>query len=124
MAVFFDPVEPELIKSLFYGFFQEAGIFFEMISDDVPIGFYGIRAITDKVCEISVYSKKIGGFKITKELVLKCLKFPFLLDFEKVFLRAERKKMKMLLCNFKKHGVHYLFEHKDMYFFEVLPHGK
>lgn len=124
MSVFFEQIEPELIERFFYNFFQEAGIFFEIISDDIPIGFYGIRVITDKICEISTYSKKIGGFKITKEMLLKCLKFPFLLNFEKVFIRAERKKMKDILCRLKKHNVNYLFEHKDMYFFEVLPNGK
>ena len=120
MSVFFDPVESRDIEMFFNEFFHQDGVFFEIISNSIGIGFYGVKTITEKVCEISVYFNEKGRWKITKEIALKCLKFPFLLGFDKIVIRTELQKMKRFLCKLTKYGVKYLFEHNGLYLFEVL----
>jgi hypothetical protein len=121
MNIYFDPIESEYVKNFFYEFFNDNGVFFEIIYSSEYIGFYGIKTITEKVCEISVYFTYTGRWKITKEIVFKCLKFPFSLGFTKVIIRTELKKMTRFLSKLKKYGVNYLFKHNEIDWFEVLP---
>jgi hypothetical protein len=119
MNVFFDPIETEYVEKFFYEFFHKDGVFFEIISYYEEIGFYAIKTVTEKVCEISVYFSEKGRWKITKEVVLKCLKFPFSLGFNKVLIRTELDKMNRFLSKLSKYGVKYLFKHKNIHWFEV-----
>lgn len=119
MSIYFDPIEAEYVKTFFYDFFHEDGVFFEIIDCSEYIGFYGIKTITEKVCEISVYFSNNGRWKITKGVVFKCLKFPFSLGFTKVLIRTELEKMNRLLSKLYKYGVKYLFKHNKTYWFEV-----
>jgi hypothetical protein len=119
MNVLFDPLEEEYVEKFFNDFFHRDSIFFEIISNNIAIGFYGIKTITDKVCEISVYFHDKFRDKITKAVALKCLNFPFLLGFDKIVIRTELQKMKRFLCKLTKYGVKYLFKHNDIDLFEV-----
>lgn len=119
MSIFFDPIEKDYVEKFFFEFFNNDGVFFEIISYYEEIGFYGIKTLTEKVCEISVYFSEKGRWKITKEVVLKCLKFPFSLGFEKILIRTELEKMRRLLSKFSKYGVKYLFNHNKIHWFEV-----
>jgi hypothetical protein len=121
MNIFFDPIESEDVKSFFYDFFHKDGVFFEVISNGLSIGFYGVKIISENFCEISLYIHEKFRDKITKKLALKCFNFPFLLGFTKVLIRTELEKMRRFLLKFKNYGVNYLFNHNDMYLFEVLP---
>lgn len=121
MTIFFDPIEPKDVKMFFNEFFNELSVFFEIISNDVAIGFYGVKTITEKVCEISVYFHEKFRNRITKKLALNCLKFPFVLGFEKIIIRTELQKMYRFCSKMTKHGVKYLFKHNDIHFFEVIP---
>lgn len=119
METYFDPIENSDVKLFFNEFFHDDGIFFEIISNFISLGFYGIKSITEKVCEISVYFNEKGRWKITKNIALKCLNFPFLLGFDKVLIRTELEKMRRFLSKMYKHGVIYLFQHNRTHWFEV-----
>lgn len=121
MSIFLDPIEKEDVKKFFPEFFHKDSIFFEIIFNYISIGFYGVKTITEKVCEISVYFNDKGRWKITKKIALKCLSFPFFLGFTKIIIRTELQKMNRFLCKMTKFGVNYLYKHNEMYLFEVLP---
>lgn len=119
VKVIFDQIDSTYVNKFFPKFFHEDGVFFEIISNCMPIGFYGVRNVTDKICEISLYLSKDGGRKATKSVALKCLDFPFLLKFDKIIIRTELHKMHRFLCKMTKYGVKYLFKHNEFYWFEV-----
>jgi len=120
MNIVFYPIEPQFVKIFFSEFFHELGVFFEIISNDIAIGFYGIKTITEKVCEISVYIHDKFRKNITKKISLKCLNFPFILGFEKILIRTDLEKIKRFLSKLSKYGVRYLFKHNNIHWFEVL----
>ncbi len=120
MTIFFEYIEEKQIEKFFNNFTYENCVFFEIVSNEISIGFYGIKTLTEKICEISlyIYEKFRGNF--TKEVMKKCLEFPFILGFNKIIIRTELEKMKKFLCKLTKYGVSYLFKHNDIYLFEVL----
>lgn len=120
MKIIFDPIEDSYVRKMFPEFFQKDSIFFEIISNLIPIGFYGVKTISDKVCEISVYILNEFRQKINKSIALKCLSFPFLLGFNKILIRTELEKMYIFLKKMSKYKVNYLFKHNEIHLFEVL----
>ena len=121
MSIYFDSIDEEYVKKLFPSLFSENSVFFEIISNFIPIGFYGVETITDKVCEISLYLNKKDRYKLTKNIAIKCLNFPFFLGFKKILIHTDLQKMYKFLMKMTKYGVNYLFKHNDIYWFEVLP---
>ncbi len=121
MNIFFESIEESQIEKFFNNFTYKNCVFFEIISNEIAIGFYGVRIITEKLCEISLYIYEKYRGKFTKEVTLKCLEFPFLLGFNKIIIKTVLEKMRRFLCKLTKYGVNYLFKHNDTYLFEVLP---
>ncbi len=120
MSIFFESIEENQIEKFFNNFTYENCVFFEIISNENAIGFYGVKTITEKVCEISLYIYEKCRGMFTKEVMNKCLEFPFILGFNKIIIRTEIEKMKKFLCKLTKYGVNYLFKHDKIYLFEVL----
>jgi hypothetical protein len=119
MTIFFESIEENQIEKFFNNFTYENCVFFEIISSNIAIGFYGVKTITEKVCEISLYIYEKYRGKFTKDVTKKCLEFPFILGFNKIIIRTESEKMRRFLCKLTKYGVNYLFKHYDNYLFEV-----
>ena len=119
MTIFFEPIEENQIEKFFNNFTYENCVFFEIISSSIAIGFYGVKNITETVCEISLYIYEKYRGRFTKEVMKKCLEFPFLLGFNKIIIRTDLEKMRRFLCKLTKYGVNYLFKHDDNYLFEV-----
>jgi hypothetical protein len=119
MKLFFEQIEDKYIKNVFYDFYCKNFIFFEIISNNIAIGFYGIKTITESVCEISLHIYEKFRGKLTKQITLKCLSFPFSLGFKKIIITTELEKMRRFLCKLAKYGVKYLFKHNNLYLFEV-----
>lgn len=120
MSIFFEQIEGSYIEKFFPTFFNKDSIFFEIISNCIPIGFYGIKTLSEKVCEIFVYFSLNGRLKTTKSLAIKCLSFPFILGFRKILIRTELEKMYRFLSKMNKYKVIYLFKHNEMHLFEIL----
>lgn len=120
MKIHFESIDEKHIKEVFFNFFYENCVFFEIIYNNVAIGFYGIKSLSEKICEISLYIYEKCRGKFTKEVTLKCLKFPFELGFDKIMIKTELEKMVKFLSKLKKHGVCHLFKHGDINLFEVI----
>ncbi len=117
--IFFESIEQSQIEKFFNNFSFENCVFFELVSNNISIGFYGVKTITEKICEISLYIYEKYRGKFTKGITKKCLEFPFILGFNKIIIRTESEKMRIFLCKLTKYGVNYLFKHYDNYLFEV-----
>lgn len=119
MRVDFVKVNPEEVRIYFPEFYTSQKDFFEINKEYKPIGFFGIKKVSDKVGEISVYFNEQDRGEITKGIAIACLKFPFTLGFTKILISTELQKMKRFLKKMTKFGVKYLTEHNDMHWFEV-----
>jgi len=113
------PISSEEVKTCFPEFYAPQKSFFEINKGYSPIGFFGIKKVSDKIGEISVYFNEGSRREITKGVTIACLKFPFYLGFSKILISTELQKMKRFLKKMEKFGVKYLTEHNDMHWFEV-----
>ena len=119
MQINFIKVHPIEVKTYFPEFYAPQKDFFEINKDYKPIGFFGIKKVSDKVGEISVYFNEQDRLEITKGIAIACLKFPFSLGFSKILISTELQKMKRFLKKMSQFGVKYLTQHNDMHWFEV-----
>ena len=119
MRIDFIKVNPIEVKTYFPEFYAPQKDFFEINKNYKPIGFFGIKTVSNKIGEISVYFNEQDRKEITKSVAIACLKFPFTLGFSKVLISTELQKMKRFLKKMTKFGVKYLTEHNNMHWFEM-----
>jgi hypothetical protein len=117
--IVFEEISSAEIERLFNDFFDKNSTFYEIIKSNTPIGFYRIKKITDKYCEISLFINEGDRDKISKNLAIACFNYPFQLGFKKVLISTNLLKMYRFLSNMTKLGVNYLFKSSDFYWFEV-----
>lgn len=115
----FLPINPDEVKAGFPEFYDSDKDFYEIIQQDIPIGFYGIKRINSLVCEISVYIHEEHRNKICKITAFSCLRFPFTLGFVRIFISTRLDKMCRFLKRMSKHGVKYVDKCTNFYWFEV-----
>lgn len=120
MDIFFESIDESQIEKFFKNFTYENCVFFEIVYNHIAIGFYGVKTITENICEISLYIYEKCRGQFTKEVTKKCLQFPFVLGFKKIIIKTDLEKMRKFLCRLTKYGVNYLFKHDDIYLFEVV----
>jgi hypothetical protein len=119
MEINFIETSPDEVKSFFPEFYAPNKVFFEIMKDERPIGFYGIKEIGQDSGEISVFINDDSRSEITKKLAKKCLLFPSQLGFKKVMVSTEVKSIERFLRKMEKLGVKYLFENEGLHWFEV-----
>lgn len=122
MDINFVEISPEEVKSCFPWFYSDDKIFFEVMQDSIPIGFYGIKDLGNDVGEISVYVNEDSRDKITKKVTEGWLTFPSKLGFSKILASTELEGVERFLKKMEKlgkFGVKYLFKNDNLHWFEV-----
>jgi hypothetical protein len=113
-------IEPSFVKKCFNTFYgSESDLYFEIMKENVDVGLYRIKKVTNKICEISLYVYNDYRKLITKGLPDICFNFPFSFGYEKVIISTELKKMVRFLKKMSIFGVKYITEHDEIYWFEV-----
>lgn len=113
------PIENNEVNKFFPEFFAENALFFEIYTREHPVGFYGIKLLTDNIGEVSVFIEDSFRSKITKGLALACLKFPFLLNLKRFLLKTNLISISRFLSKREGKDVKHLFKHENFNWFEV-----
>ncbi len=101
----FTEIDGQEVKDSFPEFYHEAGRFFEIIHKEQPIGFVGVRPLSDKGCEIEVFIFSHYRNALTKGIVLGTLDFPKSLGFQRCWITTARKTLVKLFNSMKKYSI-------------------
>ena len=113
-----NPLEVERVFPSFYhqAPYHKASQFFMINHETCEVGIYGIKAIDEEVCEISLCIFEDYRFKLPYRTGLKLLlEFPFTLNFVRILVSTCEKSMITLLRQCQSIGVEFIGYDKDNY---------
>ena len=109
-------INPLDVERVFPSFYHKDSQFFMINHETCEVGIYGIKAIDEEVCEISLCIFDEYRFKLPYRIGLKILlNFPFSYDFDKILISTQEKSMITLLRQCQSLGVEFIGYDKDNY---------
>ena len=93
MKTRFEEIDEQTVKKEFPQFYDKRGRFFEIIHQEQPIGFVGIRPLSLEECELEVYVFPHYRNTLTKGLMFDVLDFPGSLGFRRGVMTTTRPKL-------------------------------
>lgn len=102
-------INPQDVQRVFPSFYHQDSQFFMINHGDEEVGIYGVKAIDEKTCEISLCIFEEYRYKIPYRKTLKLLlSYPFTLKYDTVLISSTKKSIITLLAQCYSLGVRYL----------------
>ena len=99
-------INPLDVQRVFPSFYHQDSQFFMITHGDEEVGIYGVKAIDEKTCEISLCVFEDYRFKLPYRTGLKLLlSYPFKLKYDSILISSSKKSIITLLKECKSLGV-------------------
>lgn len=120
MRLIESPEITQEIKQYFPAFYNDTAHLYSLNENNEDVGVYGVKKLSNNICEIFLCIFQDFRFKIPYRETLKLvLSFPFTLGFKVILISTKEKSIETLLRQCNKLGVKFMGFLNNKFWFEI-----